>query len=182
MILGNRQGTYIDETKAANYLSEHVQDYDGLSRGEVINAHKDPAFLNSLEISGYGAVHMADSAAQQERLYVSMCHRHYTNMGKAEVISAQHRHALWVQKEANRRLGEHGSYMYEEGKDIGYVGGYMSGHGKGLEAGKATVKKPWIDFGGDFAGGFVDTFRWIGVVGVVLILAVVYMAYGKGKG
>jgi hypothetical protein len=185
MILGNRQATHIDEQAAAKYLTYNHSKYDGLTPSDVLNAHKDPAFLESLELSGYGAVHMAEDKAAQERLYVSMCHRHYTLIGKSEVISAQHRHALWVQAENNRRLEEHGAFMHKEAEAIGRIGGFQAGHTQGIEAGKKLKSRPLFDFSGGFGeitGGFVDTFRWIGVVGVVLILAVVYMAYGKGKG
>jgi hypothetical protein len=185
MILENRQRTEINERNAADYLRANTLKYDGLTSAQVENAHKDPEFLRSLEISGYGAIHMAEDTSHQERLYVSMCHRHYTAVGMRETISAQERQAKWIQEEANRKLKEHGKFMHDEAESLGRVGGYQQGHQKGYEVGKATVKKPLIDLrgaGADFTGGFVDAFKWIGVVGVGLILVVVYMAYGKGKG
>jgi hypothetical protein len=180
MILGNRQKTYINEEKAAAHLVANVAKYDGLTQAQVLHAHNDPAFLKSLEQSGYGAVHLADNDAHKERLYVSMCHRHYTATGMREVISSAERHVKWIQSQENRRLQEHGEFMKSEGKQLGQMEGYVAGHARGLEVKKAPL------FGGkifgDFAGGFVDTFRWVGVVGVALILAIIYMMYGKGKG
>jgi hypothetical protein len=186
MRLADNHNTYVDEKMAAAYLREHVGKYNGLTGSQVLHAHNDPAFLKSLEISGYGAIHMCENDAHKQRIYVSMCHRHYTSVGMTETISAQHRHALQVQKDANRRLAEHGEFMYGEGKELGKIDGFSSGHSRGLEVGRSQAKKPFLALPsfdtGAFAGGFVDTFRWIGVVGVAVILLVVYMAYGKGKG
>jgi hypothetical protein len=185
MLLGNRQGTYIDEKAAAKYCEQNQGSYDGLTPNEVLNAHKDPAFLESLQLSGYGAVHMAEDAKAQERLYVSMCHRHYTLIGKSEVISAQHRHALWAQAEANKRLESHGEFMHKEAEETGRMGGFQTGHQQGIEAGKKLKSRPLFSMEGgfgDFTGGFVDALKYIGVVGVVVLLLVVYMAFGKGKG
>jgi hypothetical protein len=181
--LADKQGTYVDENTAAAYLRNHSSKYDGLTSEQVLHAHNDPAFLNSLEISGYGAIHMCENDAHKQRIYVGLCHRHYTKEGLTETISAQHRHALWEQKEANRRLAEHGAFMYGEGKELGKIDGFASGHTRGLDVGRSQAKWSFPKWNADaFTGGFVDTFKYIGVVGVALILAVVYLIFVKGKG
>lgn len=185
MRLANKHATYVNEHNAAMFLRENIATYDGLTYEQVIKAHNDPAFLKSMEISGYGAIHLCENDAHKERIYVSMCHRYYTSVGMSEVISAQHRHALFLQKEANKRLAEHGAFIHKEAHAVGKIDGFRIGHTQGIEAGKALGKKPLISFGDwapDFAGGFVDTFRYIGVVGVALVLAVVYLIFVKGKG
>jgi hypothetical protein len=185
MRLANEESTYVNEYNAAAFLNENRGKYDGLTYEQVIKAHNDPGFLKSMEISGYGAIHLCENDPHKERIYVSLCHRHYTAVGLKEVISAQHRHALEYQKEANKRLAEHGEFVHREAHAIGKVDGFAAGHSRGLEAGKDLGRKPLISFGNwapDFAGGFVDTFRYVGVVGVALVLAVVYLIFVKGKG
>ena len=181
VVLSDCKGTYVNERLAAKHLSINLDNYDGLTRNQVLNAHKDKGFLGSLQSSGCGAIHLGEDEGHKARLYVGLCHRYYTMAGKSETISALERHAKWIQSQENRRLVEHGKFMQEGGTSIGK----MEGRSEVWEAKKtaADAKKPLMSFEGlgDFSGGFVDAFKAIGI-GLFVLILLVYMAYGKGKG
>ena len=182
VVLTDCKGTYINERLAAKHLSLNIDNYDGLNTSQVMNAHKDKGFIASLQSQGCGAIHMGEDEGQKARLYVSLCHRYYTMAGKEETISAMERHAKWIQARENAKLIEHGSFMQEEGTSIGRM--ERSAEVWEAKAKAANTQKPLISFAGlgDFSGGFVDTFKTIGIVGVGLVIVVVYLIFVKGKG